>query len=188
MSNESKIDASLIDQKLRSEIEKVQLENAKLRESAWRSPAILISLGTLMLSVLGNVFQYNSAQTSAAYSERQMTLAESKWRDERERLHADLAEAKLKSLNREADRTAIQEEVERLNKDIALWDTAILQDNLRLIGMKNKLLEYKANKLSEMAIATKKNIAILETGIKVKTDERSAAVSRRSELERRSCG
>lgn len=80
---------SLPDQKLSAEIEKLRIENAQLRISAWRTPAFLVPAVGLVISLLGNGQQFLAARQSAAEATRKMELAEMRWKTEKEKLTAE---------------------------------------------------------------------------------------------------
>ena len=179
-------------QKLSAEIEKLRTENKKLQESAWRSPTVLIAACGLALSILGNFVQHGSASTAEAASTRQMQLAEEKWSEEREKLRAELNVFLAKATNGSQDRAKIQAELEKVNRDIAVWDAALFEDSRQLFGMKAELSRQEASKNPAMAEVTKKiaevdkrNIAIQQDAMRMKTEERNGALARRSELEKR---
>lgn len=178
-------DATLADQKLVEEIEKLRLEKTKLRESAWRAPATLVAIATLLLSLLANFIQYQTAKTTAASSDRQQQLAESKWAEERLKLQAEIESLQTKTKNSSADRSAAQQELDRVNKDISVWDSALFKDNLDLMRMQSELSQYESSNRPAMAEAARKNIASQKDMMKMKTEEKSAAVVRRGELEKR---
>jgi chromosome segregation ATPase len=183
--NDPRVDQPLADQKLLAEIEKLRTENKKLQESAWRSPAVLIAAGGLVLSLFGNIAQYRYASNATAASARQIELAESRWGEERQKLRAELEVLQARAKNVAEERSGVQEELEKVNKDIVVWDSALTKDNIDLMLLKAKLSQYEASNRPEMAAATRKNIVLQQDMIRLKTEEKNAAVARRSELEKR---
>lgn len=175
---------SLADQKIVEEIEKLRLEKAKLRESAWRTPATLVAIGGLILSLLGNFIQFRAGKISAATADRQQQLSEAKWAEERVKLQADIEFLQTKAQNAIADRSAVQQELNRVNKNIDVWDSALLKDNLDLMRMQSELSTYEISNRTAMAEATRKNIELQKNMIKMKTEEKNAEMARRSELEK----
>ncbi len=171
----------LADQKLSAEVNKLSAENNKVRESAWRTPAVLISIGTLLLSIVANVAQYAQSQSTAVNVNRQQTLAESRWSDEREKLHAELESLKSKTQNSKADRAAIQSELETLRQTISRLDSEIEFNHRALVVRR---LEIKSAR-GDRAASARQSVEFLEQEQRARVANRSDAVSRRTELERR---
>jgi chromosome segregation ATPase len=138
----------------------------KTGDPAWRNPTVLIAAGGLLLSLFGNIVQYRSAQTSAATFHDQLLLAQSKSAAEIEKLRAELELMRTTAVRATEERAAIQAELEEVNRNISIWDNALTTDNGKLVLMRTELSQF-------------------ESEIKQKSDERSAELARRAELERR---
>ena len=110
--------------------------------------------------MLGNFIQFRAGKISAATADRQQQLSEAKWAEERVKLQADIEFLQTKAQNAIADRSAVQQELNRVNKNIDVWDSALLKDNLDLMRMQSELSTYEISNRTAMAEATRKNIEL----------------------------
>jgi hypothetical protein len=172
-------------QKLESEITQLRLENDKLAQSTWRAPAVVIALAGLQLSLAANVVQDLSAANAADAMARQLDLAQARWGEETIKLQVEVDAWLDRRRVSSSTRSAVTRELAQLNKDIASWDTAILRDNAVLMQMKTELGGSDGNRRGNPSEALRKNLELQAGMIKAKSDERAAAIARRSELEKR---
>ena len=139
----------------------------------WKSPTSVIALVGLVISVIGNIYQYSS-------TEEKILFEKDKWNKE-----FNLEKAKLE-LEMEAERILREEkkqlelELQDVKAAIKVWDDALLQDNLKLTVMRNKLRSMT----NAFEIDTqKKNILANEDAIRVKEKERERVIGRQNEIE-----
>jgi chromosome segregation ATPase len=157
----------------------------KTGDPAWRNPTVLIAAGGLLLSLFGNIVQYRSAQTSAATSHDQLLLAQSKSAAELEKLRAEIVILQNTAHRAREECAAIQTDLEEVNRNISIWDNALTTDNGNLLLMKTELSRFESESRPVRAAAARKNIRAQQDMIKQKSDEKSAELAQRAELERR---
>ena len=144
--------------------------------SSWTSPKTLIALVALIVSIFGNFYQYRS-------SKGKLELEQEKWRHEKHQLELENKnlEYELKAFtDKEKNILKYQEELERVNADINVWETGLFKDNLELTMMKNKTSTIKAGPLREAHI---KNIGLVEMKIEFKQKELDNSKARKAEIE-----
>jgi len=173
-----------IGEKEQQEIEKLKLENAQLRQP-WRSPAFLIAVGGLVLSLLGNMQQGISAAAARAEAAEKLSLERDKWEKEREKLSVEIASAKVTMETSAADRADIEKELQQINQDIEAYDEAIEKARIELLSAQNQLELYKAQKRQAKAEAQVHIVSNHEMALQTFTNDREALITRRSELEKR---
>lgn len=181
MSNQEDLTA----QKVRAELEKLRAENAAIRTPFWRTPTFLLAIGGLALSLFGNLVQFGSSKAAAAIAQGQLQLATSRWNGEREKLGAEVEALRQRNRVAVEDRSAVQAELFRLEKEASTWDSAVIKQSLDLKMLEADLARYESSKRNEMVKSTKDIIASTKELIQSFIEKRDASLRRRSELERR---
>ncbi len=148
--------------------------------NTWKSPTNVIASIGLIISIIGNFYQYFSSESKMQFEKEkwqsEFSLEREKWETEREKLKMEIEDHKIST----ADKNKLKMELEDVNDEIKVWDDALFQDNLKLTLMKNKLQSMDDKYKIE---TQKKNILANEDAIKIKERERQTLVNRRQEIE-----
>ena len=152
----------------------------------WTRSSTLIALAGLVLSLFGNVVQYQSARSQKEIAKQQLQLKKTQWIDEKKKLRLEIKELQKTSRRDTEDREKVLGELERVNRDIDVWDNGIFNSNIKLMFLKSELSRYEATDKKAMVVdVTRKNIKLEEEFIATKTREKESLVLRRRELEQR---
>jgi hypothetical protein len=175
---------TLAEQKLAEEVAKLRLENRRLHQSPWTSPTVLIAAAGLVLSVVGNVIQFRASTATADSSARAMDLAESKWKDERLKLRAEVDALQAKNKTAAVAQSSLGKQLEKINAAIDALDNDIERVNVNLANSRNerdrgKLWKDK-EKVQDEEMAIERNL----TEFKTLSGQKEAAIARRTALER----
>lgn len=162
--------SSLAERRLAGEVEKLNAENKRLRQSDWKSPTTIIATAGLVVSLIGNGFQFFAARRNAEIAAQQLALAERrwdkerlKWDEERLKLAAEVDALQAKE-SRSADRRAqLQSELDQVNGNVSVWDDAIREGILKLQELKVELASREAAGQEHMANATRRKIELQES-------------------------
>lgn len=193
MSNMDSAASGLHDEKIKREIEKIGTETELLKRSQWKSLPFISSVFVLFASLTGNAIQFYAASIADANAKRKIDILQENSEAEKGKLKAEIqklnADVNLMQTAENAKKAAtdvINNELELIVRDIAKWDRFIFLDKIKLSVLENRA----ANPIKGVPVPSSlvSDIALLKNNISIKENEKSSLERRRLELEnQRSC-
>lgn len=168
-----------------AEVERLKLEIEQMKRSAWRSPATIIALGGLLISLSANLHQFVASGRAEERARLELQLAQDRWEEEREKLRAEVKALQENQESRQIDRDTIRAELQQINEDIAVYDATIFKNNLDRTLRESRMQGYEEEGKKYMAEAERKSIKLIDDTIAWAKQEKAQLEARRAELEKR---
>jgi hypothetical protein len=176
-------------QKLQTEVEQLRYQLEQSRLPVWKNWRVLGPVAGFLVSVIGNVAQYNSKQDELALQRQQFNSANSKISEENVKLRTENESMQQRIrivANIEKLKPSYFDELEKVKRDVATWDRAVFQNRmeLELARSKEQGFEFDADKKNgPLHLAAKQNVALLERSLEMRRTELDASRGRQRELE-----
>ena len=167
-----------------AELERLRLEIEALRRPAWRQPAVIIPAVGLVISLVANVQQWRTADRAAEQARQQLQHSQERWADERKKLVFEVEDLRDRLEERRAKRSSVNEELEKVNHEIAVYDDHLFKDMAKRKEIEVNILLAEQRGQTFIVEAQRKNLKVIDDSIAWRKNEKAQLEARRFELEK----
>ncbi len=155
--------------------------------SIWRDPAKVGAIIVFLASLSGNVLQFINNSQENRQKDRDFVAQQARWSEERKKLEQEIA--KLEQEHKSSvvsfqQKERCRSELERVARDIAVWERGIFETQLQVTAETANVQRYQGDPNKPFMLqAAKDNLALTVQLLQTKQQELQASRSRRTELE-----
>ena len=170
------------------ELEKLRHDVQELRKPLWQDPKLVGTVIAFLTSLGFNVVQALNAHSEAKRKDVELALRTQEFSDQRQKVEAEVERLRqqIAAATKSAASCANAEvELDYIAKDIQYSAEALARERAELASTQTRLREAEGKGFVQSAEAWRREISTFERWVLQLTENRDAAVKRRSELESR---